>query len=76
MRNVTLHRKEKRIEVSKQETIMDFALEYCKQNKFNIKALKMINFIRLNYLRCELLGMNGRTVTAACTEIETKSQIR
>ena len=45
--NIRIYKENELVENTKYKTIIDYAIEYVAQNKLNIKALKIINFIRL-----------------------------
>ena len=63
---------------SQNKTIMEHAFQHAEQTNQNRNILKQINFVRMKkriFLRCELVGSNGRSPTCCDRDIEMNSQI-
>ena len=78
-KNIILAKEEKKPIVSRNKTIMVYAIDYVQEKALPKIVLKQINFVQMKkevYLLYELIGANGRTVTEVYYDIQMKSQIR
>jgi len=78
-RNIIITNEKTQKRVSKNKSIMAYAIDYMQEKGLSETVLKQINFIRIKkevYLPCELIGMNRKTIIGTYENAEKKSQIR